>query len=53
VRRACLWFALGFLSVMTFGPSPAQAAVTEAWVLIQFVDTNAPNVFAEYKTVER
>ena len=31
-RHACLWAALGLLAALAFGPSPAQAAVTEAWV---------------------
>ena len=31
-RRACLWAALGLFATLAFGPPPAQAAVTEAWV---------------------
>ena len=31
-RNACLWATLGLLATAAFGPSPAQAAVTEAWV---------------------
>ena len=31
-RHACLWAALGLLATLAFGPPPAQAAVSEAWV---------------------
>ena len=31
-RHAWLWAALAALAAPTFGPQPAQAAVTEAWV---------------------
>src|SRR5262245_25167102 len=31
-RRLCLWAMLGLLAALAFGPPPAQAAVTEAWV---------------------
>jgi len=31
-RHACLWAALGLYAALSFGPLPARAAVTEAWV---------------------
>jgi hypothetical protein len=31
-HHARLWAALGLLAALAFGPPPAQAAVTEAWV---------------------
>src|SRR5438105_722696 len=31
-RRAGLWAALGLLAALSYGPPPASAAVTQAWV---------------------
>ena len=31
-RRACLWTGFLAFATIAFGPQPAQAAVTEAWV---------------------
>ena len=48
-RRACLWTGFLAFATIAFGPQPAEAAVTEAWV--QHYGSEAGSEDRAYKVV--